>query len=247
MGTNRSLRLGVNVDHVATVRQARGTDYPDPLEAALAAERGGAEGITVHLREDRRHIQDHDVRRMRTSIATKLNLEMALSEPIIALACELVPADVCIVPERREELTTEGGLSVAGNEAKITPIVARLAAAGIRVSLFVDPDPIEIDAALAVGAPVVELHTGAYADAVDPGERGQELARIANAARLADDCDLVVNAGHGLTVANVGPIAAIAQVEELNIGHSIVARALIVGMEEATREMLAACRAARAR
>jgi len=239
-------RLGVNVDHVATIRQARGTSYPDPLEAALAAERGGAGGITVHLREDRRHIQDHDVERLLGGISTKLNLEMALAEEIIDFACAARPSDVCIVPERRQELTTEGGLSVEANQARVAAACDRLAKAGISVSLFIDPDPDEIRAAAAVGAPTIELHTGRYADARDDDERQSELERIVEGVELARSLSLQVNAGHGLTVDNVGPIAELDDIVELNIGHSIVARAIMIGIEAATREMLEACLSARA-
>ncbi len=244
-----ALRLGVNIDHVATVRQARGTAYPDPVEAALAAERAGALGITAHLREDRRHIQDDDIFRLSESVTTKLNLEMAAADEIVKLACRIGPADVCLVPERREELTTEGGLSVAGRESFLTDVVSELGAGGIVVSLFIDPDPREIDAAAAVGARVVELHTGAYADAwaVDPGGADTRalLEEIVRGARHAHAAGLQVNGGHGLTVGNVGPVAAVREMVELNIGHSIVARALMLGMEAATREMLRACNEAR--
>ena len=239
------IHLGVNVDHVATLRQARRTVYPDPLEAALAAERGGASGVTVHLREDRRHIQEHDVIRLRDGIATKLNLELALSDEITEFACRVRPRDACIVPERREEVTTEGGLSVAGREAAVRAVCAKLASAGIRVSLFIAPIDREIEAAAAVGAPVIEIHTGAYAEARDEETRTAELERIRQGAAEAAAIGLEVNAGHGLTLANVGPIAAIPEIVELNIGHSIVARSLLVGMEQATREMLVACRSAR--
>jgi len=235
----------VNVDHVATLRQARRTPYPDVLEAALAAERGGAGGITVHLREDRRHIQEEDVVRLRDAISTKLNLELALSEDVIAFACRTRPRDACIVPERREELTTEGGLAVAGRERVVADACKRLAAAGIRVSLFVDPIDREVEAAAAVGAPVIEIHTGAYAEAEDPEAAAEEISRIRLAAAQAAALGLEVNAGHGLTVENVGLVAAIPQVVELNIGHSIVSQAVFVGMEQATREMLNACRQAR--
>jgi len=239
------IRLGVNVDHVATLRQARGTPYPDPLEAALAAERGGAEGITVHLREDRRHIQETDVRRIHAGIATKLNLEMAADDAIVEFACVLGPPDVCLVPERREELTTEGGLSVAGRERQMTEVCTKLAAAGISVSLFVDPDLREIEAAAAVGAPVIEIHTGTYADAPNDAVRAAELARIREGARCAERLGLQVNGGHGLTTDNVTAIASIEQMVELNIGHSLISRAIMIGIEEATREMLAVCRGAR--
>jgi len=240
-----AIRLGVNVDHVATLRQARRTPYPDILEAALAAERGGAGGITVHLREDRRHIQENDVARLRDGIATKLNLELALSEDVIAFACRTRPRDACVVPERREELTTEGGLAVAGRERVVADACKRLADAGIRVSLFIDPIDREVEAAAAVGAPVIEIHTGAYAEAKGSAAREEEVARIRMAAAQAAALGLEVNAGHGLTVENVAPIAAIRQIVELNIGHSIVSRAIFVGIEQATREMLNACRQAR--
>lgn len=239
------LRLGVNIDHVATIRQARGVAYPDPVEAALAAEKGGAAGITVHLREDRRHIQDHDVRRLLGVVATKVNLEMAATDAMVAFACEVRPADVCIVPEKREELTTEGGLAVAGREKLLTPMIARLRDAGITVSLFIEPDAREIDASQAVGATVVELHTGSYANAATPDELERELSRIRSGAAHAAARGLHVNGGHGLTLGNVGPVAALPEMEELNIGHSIVARSIFVGIEEATREMLEACRRAR--
>lgn len=240
-----AIRLGVNVDHVATLRQARRTPYPDVLEAALAAERGGAGGITVHLREDRRHIQEGDVVRLRDGISSKLNLELALSEDVIAFACRTRPRDACVVPERREELTTEGGLAVAGRERVVADACKRLAEAGIRVSLFIDPIDREVEAAAAVGAPVIEIHTGAYAEAKDPKAAREEISRIQLAAAQAAALGLEVNAGHGLTVDNVGPVAAIPQIVELNIGHSIVSRAVFVGMEQATREMLDACRQAR--
>jgi len=232
--------LGVNIDHVATVRQARGTAYPDIVEAALAAERGGADGITVHLREDRRHIQDRDVERLLPVVRTKVNLEMAVTADMVAIGCRLRPADVCLVPERRQELTTEGGLDVAGNRQAVGEAVARLRDAGIQVSLFIDAEPAQIDAARQVGAPVIEIHTGRYADALDGAAAERELARIRAGARQAIDLGLIVNAGHGLTVGNVGPIASIPAMHELNIGHSIVARAILVGMESAVREMKAA-------
>lgn len=245
---NGPLRLGVNIDHVATIRQARGTEYPDPVDAALIAERAGAGGITAHLREDRRHIQDRDVERLRDAVTTKLNLEMAAADEMIAIACRLNPDDCCLVPERREELTTEGGLRVAGNEKRLRDVVMQLSDAGIRVSLFIDPDPAEIAASAAVGATVVELHTGTYAEAVARGTqeaRDAELDRLRRGAVLARRAGLVVNAGHGLTVGNVAPVAALPEMVELNIGHSIVARAVLVGIAEAVREMLAACRSAR--
>jgi pyridoxine 5-phosphate synthase len=235
----RRVLLGVNVDHVATLRQARGVDYPDPVEASRIAADAGADGITVHLREDRRHIQDRDVERIRAELAVKLNLEMAATGEMVAIARRVRPEDVCIVPERRAELTTEGGLAVAGREAALAPLVGALADAGIRVSLFVDPDPRQIAASHAVGATVVELHTGRYCevrgDAVE-AERRQLVA----AAEQAHALGLVVNAGHGLTVGNVGPIARLPQLHELNIGHAIVARAVLIGMAAAVREMRAA-------
>lgn len=234
------IHLGVNIDHVATVRQARGTVYPDIVEAALAAERGGADGITVHLREDRRHIQDRDVERLLPAVRTKVNLEMAVTPEMIGIGCRLRPADACLVPERRQELTTEGGLDVAGNRGAVGEAVARLRDAGVRVSLFIDADSTQIDAAHAVGAPAIEIHTGRYADTVDADGRASELERVRAGAARAVGLGLIVNAGHGLTVANVGAIAAIPGMYELNIGHSIVARAILVGMETAVREMKAA-------
>ncbi len=233
------IRLGVNIDHVATVRQARGTPYPDLIEAARAAERGGADGITVHLREDRRHIQDADVAALATAVRTKLNLEMAVTPEMVGIACRVLPADVCLVPERRQELTTEGGLDVAANEAAIADAVRRLRAGGIRVSLFIDPDAEQIAAAARVGADAVELHTGRYADARDAAARVAALAAVREAADRAATAGRIVNAGHGLTLDNVGPIAALAPMQELNIGHSLVARAIFVGLETATREMKA--------
>ncbi len=243
MTAQRRVALGVNVDHVATLRQARGVDYPDPVEAAHLALRGGADGITVHLREDRRHIQDRDVERLRAEVPAKLNLEMAATPEMVAIARRIRPDDVCIVPERRAELTTEGGLAVAGHEAELGPLVRELADAGIRVSLFIDPDERQVAAAAAVGAAAVELHTGRYcevrADAV-----AAELEALRRAAEDAARRGLVVNAGHGLTVPNVGPVARLPHLNELNIGHSIVARAVLIGMEAAVREMRAAIDAA---
>ncbi len=239
------LKLGVNIDHVATIRQARHTSYPDILAAALAAERGGADGITVHLREDRRHIQDRDVEVLRAGIGTKLNLEMAATDGMVRIACAVRPADVCLVPERRAELTTEGGLDVAGQAAALASVVARLRHAGIRVSLFIDPDAVQVDAAVRVGADAIEIHTGTYAEADTPAAREAELARVRLAADRAHAAGLIVNAGHGLTVDNVGPIAALPVVYELNIGHAIVADALFVGLEEAVRRIRARMLAAR--
>ncbi len=239
------IKLGVNIDHVATIRQARRTAYPDLLAAAQAAERGGADGITVHLREDRRHIQDRDVDVLRARVTTKLNLEMAATEEMVAKACAVRPQDVCIVPERREELTTEGGLDAAGQLETLGRVVAQLRAAGMRVSLFIDPDDRQIEAAKRLHADAVEIHTGAYADAKTAAARDSELERIRDAAHRAHAAGLIVNAGHGLTVDNVAPIAAIPVIRELNIGHSIVADALFVGLEEAVRRMKTRMLAAR--
>ena len=237
--------LGVNIDHVATVRQARRVDYPDPVEAARIAERAGADGITAHLREDRRHIQDHDVERLRRELTTKLNLEMAAADEMIAKAIALAPPDVCVVPERREEVTTEGGLAIVPRQDEIARVVRKLAAAGIRVSLFLDPEITDIEAAAALAAPVVELHTGAYANATERHGRERELERLRRAAERGHELGLQMNAGHGLTVENVAPIAAIPEIVELNIGHSIVARAVLIGMDAAVREMRAALDRAR--
>ena len=233
------MRLGVNVDHVATLRQARGVDYPDPVEAALVAEAAGADGITVHLREDRRHIQERDVEELRRRLRVKLNLEMAVTDAMVDFALRVQPGDACFVPERREELTTEGGLDVAGHAARVTAAARRLAAAGVRVSLFIDPDPAQVRASRHAGVHAVELHTGDYANAAGDAERGRQLARLRLAAAEAALLGLEVHAGHGLTVANVRPVAAIAEIVELNIGHSIVARAVLVGMAAAVREMRA--------
>jgi pyridoxine 5-phosphate synthase len=234
----RAIHLGVNIDHVATLRQVRRATYPDPLLAALIAEQSGADSITLHLREDRRHIQDHDVRRFRTALQTRMNLELAATEAMVALACEIAPQDCCLVPERREEVTTEGGLDVAGQLTGLKRVCAELAADGIRVSLFVDPEPRQIEASHAAGAPVIELHTGAYAEST--GERrAVELARIAEAARLGASLGLTVHAGHGLNYHNVQPVAAIDEIVELNIGHAIISRAVVTGMDTAVREMKA--------
>ena len=232
----RVQHLGVNVDHVATLRQARGTEYPDPVAAALRAEQAGADSITVHLREDRRHIQDADLPALQTAMATHMNLEMAVTDEMVAIAVEVGPQDCCLVPEKRQELTTEGGLDVAGQSDRVAAAVRALAAAGIRVSLFVDPEPRQLDAAVAVGAPVVELHTGAYADA-DETERDAELTRVVEAARYGDELGLTVHAGHGLNYDNVEPVAAIPEIVELNIGHAIVARAVLDGIDVAVAEM----------
>ena len=237
--------LGVNIDHVATLRQARGTEYPSPLEAARAAEDAGADYITLHLREDRRHIQDRDVIALRKALRTRMNLEAAVTPEMIAFARRVRPQDVCLVPERRAELTTEGGLDVAGEPKRMERACRDLAAAGIRVSLFIDADRRQIEAARKAGAPVVELHTGAYAEARSPGRRKRELERLRAAAAQAAASGLVVNAGHGLNYDNVQPVAAIPQIGELNIGHAIVARAVFVGMSEAVREMKALLAGAR--
>jgi pyridoxine 5-phosphate synthase len=232
-------RLGVNIDHVATVRQARRVTYPDPLEAARAAEAGGADGITVHLREDRRHIQDADVVALRAGIRTRLNLEIAATPEMVAFALQVHPDEVCLVPERRAEVTTEGGLDVAGMESELRPLVAALRTGGIGVSLFVDPDEAQITASDRVGADAVELHTGRYCDVHDPAAIAAALAMVVRAAALGGTLGLVVNAGHGLRYDNVRPIAALPEIDVLNIGHSIVARALVVGMEQAVAEMRA--------
>ena len=231
-----SIDLGVNVDHVATLRQARGKSYPDPLLAALLAEQAGADSITIHLREDRRHIQDRDVRLCRDALQTRLNLEMAATEEMIRIAREVRPPDCCLVPERRAEVTTEGGLDVVGHADALGPMCQRLAQDGIRVSLFIDPDRAQLDAAVRVGAPVVELHTGAYAES--SGEvRERELRRIQDAARYAAGIGLRVHAGHGLHYHNVQAVAAIAEIVELNIGHAIVAHAVFEGMQSAVATM----------
>jgi len=229
--------LGVNIDHVATLRQARGTRYPDPVQAAFLAEEAGADGITIHPREDRRHIQTRDVYVLAETLGTRMNLEMAVTEAMLELAEEVGPEAVCLVPEKREELTTEGGLDVVGNEAAIAAACERLAAIDSEVSLFIDPDNDQIDATVRCGAPVIELHTGAYADAENEAEQQAELERIREAAAYAQAQGLIVNAGHGLHYHNVEPIAAIAGMNELNIGHAIIARALFVGLKEAVREM----------
>lgn len=238
-------RLGVNVDHVATVRQARMIDIPDPVEAALLAEQAGADGITVHLREDRRHIQERDVARLRQRLTAKLNLEMAGTPDMTRHALTLKPDDVCLVPERREELTTEGGLDVAAHGRQLRDVVSGLRGAGIRVSLFVDPDLKQLEASRELGADGVEIHTGAYCNAA--GARAeQELEAVRQAAASAAALGLEVHGGHGLNTGNAAPIAAIEEMVELNIGHSIVARAIMVGMVEAVKEMKALIEGARA-
>jgi pyridoxine 5-phosphate synthase len=230
------IRLGINVDHVATVRQARRVDVPDPVEAALLAETAGADGITVHLREDRRHIQERDVQLMRERLQTKLNLEMAVTPPMVAFAENLRPDDACFVPEKREELTTEGGLDVVSHRQKIRDAVQRLHGIGLRVSLFVDPEPAQIEASRDAGAHAIEIHTGAYCNAVGI-ERDKQLQAIIEAAQLAQSLGLEVHGGHGLNYDNVLPIGKIPEMVELNIGHSIIARAVIVGIGRAVREM----------
>lgn len=230
------LHLGVNVDHVATLRQARGTTYPDPLFAALIAEQAGADSITIHLREDRRHIQDRDVRMCKDALQTRLNLEMAATEEMVRIALEVRPPDVCLVPEKRTEVTTEGGLDVIGQQDSLKAICARLKEARIRVSLFIDPEPAQLEAAVRVGAPVVELHTGAYAE-TSGEQQARELKRIEVAARHAAKLGLTVHAGHGLHYHNVHPVAAIPEIVELNIGHAIVAHAVIHGLAPAVSEM----------
>ncbi len=231
------LSLGVNIDHIATVRQARRTVEPDPVAAAVIAELAGADGITVHLREDRRHIQDRDVRLLRQTLRTHLNLEMAATDEMVAIALEIKPDYVTLVPERREEVTTEGGLNVAGQMSRLSDVVGQLQGSGIPVSLFIDPDPTQIAAAAQVGSQWIELHTGRYAEASSETKQEVELNHLEEASQQAIDLGLRVNAGHGLTYWNVGPVARIPGMEELNIGHSIVSRAVLVGLDRAVREM----------
>lgn len=231
------LLLGVNIDHIATLRQARGTRYPDPVQAAALAEEAGADGITVHLREDRRHIQDRDIYMLAETLQTRMNFEMAVTDEMLSIAEKVKPGHACLVPEKREELTTEGGLDVAGQEAKVKAACDRLAAAGVEASLFIDADEAQIDATVRCGAPVIELHTGAYADAETAAEQKAELERIQQAASYAFSKGLIVNAGHGLHYHNVEQIAEIPEISELNIGHGIVARAVFVGLKEAVAEM----------
>ena len=241
---NRELRLGVNIDHVATVRNARGAGYPDPVRAALLAAEAGADGITAHLREDRRHITDDDIARLSEQLTIPLNLEMAATEEMLAIALRHTPHAACIVPEKREEVTTEGGLDAAGRYDRLAPLVGALRDAGIRVSLFIEPDARQIDAVIRLGAPVIELHTGRYCDLTGEAQTA-ELRRLADAAALAAKNGIEVHAGHGLTYANVAPIAAIPQVRELNIGHFLVGEALFVGLDQAVCQMRAAMDAAR--
>jgi pyridoxine 5-phosphate synthase len=231
------IKLGVNIDHVASLRQARGTRYPDPIQAAIESEQAGADSITLHLREDRRHIQDRDVEVLRDILQTRMNLEMAVTREMVAFAVHIRPQECCLVPERRAELTTEGGLDVLAHRPAITDACTRLADAGVRVSLFVDADARQIEAAVKTGAPVIEIHTGHYAGAADAGERARELTRIIAAVEQAEQLGLQVNAGHGLHYHNVQEIAAIPAIRELNIGHAIVARAVFTGLQAAVREM----------
>lgn len=237
--------LGVNIDHVATLRQARGTNYPDPVKAALLCEQAGAEGITLHLREDRRHIQDDDVRRMRPVLTTRMNLELAVTDEMVAFAQEIKPHFVCFVPEKREEVTTEGGLDVVGHFQDVKAATQALMSVGSEVSLFIDPDFAQIDAAFECGASTIELHTGAYANAETAEAQLAELERIVQGTAYAANKGLVVNAGHGLNLENVAAIAAIPQINELNIGHSIIAESVFVGLEQAVKDMKAAIQAAR--
>jgi len=237
--------LGVNIDHVATLRQARGTLYPEPVQAALVAEQAGADGITAHLREDRRHIQDRDLFLLKDMIHTRLNMEMAVTDEMIAIATKLKPYACCLVPEKREELTTEGGLDVAGNLQRMRWACDELAGAGIAVSLFIDPDELQIEAAVKAGAPVIELHTGCYAEATSPELQAEELERIRQAARLAHRAGLQVNAGHGLNFYNVEAICRIPEIVELNIGHSIIAQALFSGLAQTVKDLKQLMRQAR--
>ena len=237
--------LGVNIDHVATLRQVRRSRFPDPVHAALAAEVAGADSITLHLREDRRHIQDEDVRALRGLLQTRMNLEMAVTEEMLAIAAQVRPTDCCFVPERRQEITTEGGLDVAAQGVRIREAAAHLKQAGVRVSLFIDPDLRQVEAAHAAGVPVVELHTGAYAEA-SGAHAATELERLRAGARLAASLGLEVHAGHGLNYHNVQPVAAVREIVELNIGHALVAQALFVGLPAAVQEMKALMREARA-
>lgn len=238
--------LGVNIDHVATLRQARGSIYPEPVQAALVAEQAGADGITAHLREDRRHIQDRDIFLLKEMLHTRLNFEMGVTGEMLGIACKVKPFACCLVPEKRAELTTEGGLDVAGQAEKMKNACSRLAEAGIEVSLFIDPEEQQIDAAVVAGAPVIELHTGAYADAKTPALQQQELVRIQQAAVYAHQCGLQVNAGHGLNFYNVEAICRIPEIVELNIGHFLVAQAVFSGLAQSVSQMKAIMRQARA-
>ncbi|MFQ5936873.1 MAG: pyridoxine 5'-phosphate synthase [Acidiferrobacterales bacterium] len=231
------IKLGVNIDHVATLRQARGTRYPEPAQAALEAQQAGADGVTLHLREDRRHIQERDVEILKQVLQVPMNLEMAAAQEMVSFALQIVPENCCLVPERREELTTEGGLDVIARQPELTEVCARLREAGIRVSLFIDPDPQQISAAAKTGAPMIEIHTGHFADATDAEQHVQALKRVHRAVEQGLDQGLQVNAGHGLNYHNVQAVAAIPGLSELNIGHAIVARAVFTGLQEAVREM----------
>jgi pyridoxine 5-phosphate synthase len=244
----QKLRLGVNIDHVATVRNARGEAYPDPVRAAILAVEAGADGITAHLREDRRHIRDADMRALKGRLSVPLNFEMAATDEMVGLAAELRPHAACLVPEKREERTTEGGLDIVGGRDHLAPRIRQLAEAGIRVSLFVEPEPAVMEAARALGAPVVELHTGSYCEAAVAGDEprvAHELGRIARAATHGAGLGLEIHAGHGLTLASVGPVAALPEIRELNIGHALIAEALFVGLPQAVRDMRAAMDRAR--
>lgn len=237
MNEKQLILLGVNIDHICTLRQARGTRYPEPVQAALIAEQSGADGITAHLREDRRHIQDRDIYLLKDMIHTRLNMEMAVTDEMVEIAADVKPFACCLVPEKREELTTEGGLDIAGNVERMKWACEKLGEAGIEVSLFIDPEEAQIDAALKAGAPVIELHTGGYADAESQADRSEELERIRLAADYAHRAGLQVNAGHGLTLYNVEDICRIPQIVELNIGHSIIAQSVITGLSQAVRDM----------
>ncbi len=246
MKEKQAISLGVNIDHVATLRQARGTRYPEVIQAALLAEQGGADGITAHLREDRRHIQDRDIDMLKAMLSTRLNLEMAVTDEMVAIACRVRPGACCLVPERREELTTEGGLDVVGNFDRVRAASQALGESEVEVSLFIDADPRQIEAAAKTGAPVIELHTGHYADADGVTAREIELNRLRLAAEQADALGLRVNAGHGLHYHNVGPICRLPMVRELNIGHAIISRAVFVGLERAVADLKAIMLAERA-
>ena len=235
----KPLRLGVNIDHVATIRNARGVSYPDPVTAAAIAEQAGADGITIHLREDRRHIIDRDVELLAQTLQTRMNLEMAVTEEMLKIACRVKPAYVCLVPEKRQELTTEGGLDVAGQQDKIKAAVERLGEQGIQTSLFIDADEKQIDAAVATGATIIELHTGHYAEQTDVSEQQRSLLLLHDAAKYAQAKGLQVNAGHGLHYHNTAAVAALPELVELNIGHAIIARAVLVGLDQAVRDMKA--------
>jgi pyridoxine 5-phosphate synthase len=241
------IRLGVNIDHVATVRQARRGDEPDPVAAAVFAALGGADGVTIHLREDRRHIQDRDLRLLRQTVTNRLNLELACNDAVLAIACEVRPDEATLVPERREELTTEGGLDVVAHESTVREAVKRLQTAGIEVSLFIDPVPLQIETARRLGVPAIEIQTATYSEAKTPGARAQQLEVLAKACRHARELGLHVHVGHGLNYHNVQAVAALPEVEEMNIGHSIVSRAVLVGLERAVRDMKDAIRQGRGR